>query len=49
MGSIKIAVIELGYVGLPLATLFATSYLVTGFDVNPERVKKLKKGKKHRE
>ncbi|RRJ87758.1 nucleotide sugar dehydrogenase [Flavobacterium macacae] len=40
----KIAVIGLGYVGLPLARLFATKYPVIGFDVNPERIASLKKG-----
>ena len=44
MGSIKIAVIGLGYVGLPLARLFATLYPVIGFDVNPNRIDNLKKG-----
>lgn len=34
----KIAVIGLGYVGLPLASLLAQKYSVTGFDINPERV-----------
>lgn len=41
---IKIAVIGLGYVGLPLARLFATKYKVVGFDINNERVEELKKG-----
>lgn len=30
----KIAVVGLGYVGLPLARLFATEYPVIGFDIN---------------
>lgn len=30
----KIGVIGLGYVGLPLARLFATKYAVVGFDIN---------------
>ena len=30
----KIAIIGLGYVGLPLARLFATKYSVVGFDIN---------------
>ena len=38
---IKIAIIGLGYVGLPLARLFATKYSVVGFDINTERVKEL--------
>lgn len=40
----KIAVIGLGYVGLPLARLFATKYKVVGFDINAERVAQLQKG-----
>ncbi|MDR0833723.1 MAG: nucleotide sugar dehydrogenase [Candidatus Symbiothrix sp.] len=35
---IKIAVIGLGYVGLPLARLFAIQYSVVGFDINEKRV-----------
>lgn len=42
--NIKIAVIGLGYVGLPLARLFATKYSVIGFDVNESRVSSLKSG-----
>lgn len=41
---IKIAVIGLGYVGLPLARLFATKYPVVGFDINDTRISELKKG-----
>ncbi len=41
---IKIAVIGLGYVGLPLARLFATKYPVIGFDINQSRISELKKG-----
>jgi len=40
----KIAVIGLGYVGLPLARLFATKYPVVGFDVNGTRVEELMRG-----
>ena len=40
----KIAVIGLGYVGLPLARLFSTKYPVVGFDINRKRVDGLKKG-----
>lgn len=40
----KIAIIGLGYVGLPLARLFATKYPVIGFDINEERVKELLSG-----
>lgn len=41
---VKIAVIGLGYVGLPLARLFATKYAVVGFDINSSRVEELQKG-----
>lgn len=40
----KIAVIGLGYVGLPLARLFSTKYATIGFDKNAERVKELSQG-----
>ncbi len=40
----KIAIIGLGYVGLPLARLFATKYPVVGFDINRSRVEELQKG-----
>ncbi|GAB3717733.1 nucleotide sugar dehydrogenase [Flavobacterium koreense] len=41
---IKIGIIGLGYVGLPLARLFATKYPVVGFDINQNRVSELNKG-----
>jgi len=40
----KIAVIGLGYVGLPLATLFASKYPVVGYDINQKRIDELKQG-----
>lgn len=40
----KIAVIGLGYVGLPLARLFATKYPVVGFDINQKRIEELRRG-----
>lgn len=40
----RIAVIGLGYVGLPLARLFATKYPVVGFDINEKRVAELMAG-----
>lgn len=40
----KIAVIGLGYVGLPLAAAFSEKYEVTGFDVNAARIDELKSG-----
>lgn len=42
--SYKIAIIGLGYVGLPLAVEFAKEYSVLGFDVNNLRIKQLKDG-----
>jgi len=47
MKDIKIAVIGLGYVGLPLARLFATKYPVVGFDINTRRIKELMQGFDH--
>jgi UDP-N-acetyl-D-galactosamine dehydrogenase len=44
MNKDKIAIIGLGYVGLPLARLFATKYSVVGFDINQERIKELTAG-----
>ena len=44
MNKIKIAVIGLGYVGLPLARLFSTKYLTVGFDMNQRRVDTLMSG-----
>jgi len=40
----KIAIIGLGYVGLPLARLFATKYSVVGFDINSDRISELMSG-----
>ena len=40
----KIAVIGLGYVGLPLGRLFATQYPVVGFDINQKRIEELNTG-----
>lgn len=44
MNNIKIAVIGLGYVGLPLARLFSTKYQTVGFDLNKNRVDELMTG-----
>ena len=40
----KIAVIGLGYVGLPLAVEFGKKYSTVGFDINQNRIDELKKG-----
>ncbi len=44
-GNNKIAIIGLGYVGLPLAVEFAKQYPTTGFDIKQSRVDELKAGK----
>lgn len=44
MDTVKIAVIGLGYVGLPLARLFSTKYKTVGFDLNTKRVNALMAG-----
>src|SRR5690606_40139308 len=38
----NIAVIGLGYVGLPLSVLFAQKYAVIGYDINETRIKELR-------
>ncbi|WP_291721408.1 nucleotide sugar dehydrogenase [Bernardetia sp.] len=40
----KIAVIGLGYVGLPLAVEFGKKYTTIGFDINASRIEELDKG-----
>ena len=40
----KIAIIGLGYVGLPLAVEFAKKRPVVGFDIKPDRIKELNEG-----
>jgi UDP-N-acetyl-D-glucosamine/UDP-N-acetyl-D-galactosamine dehydrogenase len=40
----KIAIIGLGYVGLPLAVEFAKKFTVIGYDINPLRIQELAKG-----
>ena len=44
---LKIAIIGLGYVGLPFALAFSKKFKVLGFDIDNERVKSLKLGKDH--
>ena len=44
MDETRIAVIGLGYVGLPLARLFSTKYKTIGFDINQKRVDSLMNG-----
>lgn len=42
-----IAIIGLGYVGLPLAVAFADKYTVIGFDINATRITELNNGQDH--
>ena len=44
LNSVKIAMIGLGYVGLPLAVEFGKKYPTTGFDINEPRIKELQHG-----
>ena len=44
MSDKKIAVLGLGYVGLPLAVQLSLSYQVKGFDLDNNRVSQLRKG-----
>ena len=43
----KIAIIGLGYVGLPLAVEFAKKYMVVGFDINSDRITELNNAEDH--
>src|SRR5210317_871008 len=45
MSNTKIAIIGLGYVGLPLAVEFAKKFQVVGFDINEQRIKELRDNK----
>lgn len=47
MSTDKIAIIGLGYVGLPLAVAFAEKYKVFGFDINETRINELNNGHDH--
>ena len=47
INNIKIAVIGLGYVGLPLAVEFGKKHPVIGFDINQHRIEELKSGTDH--
>jgi UDP-N-acetyl-D-galactosamine dehydrogenase len=44
LDNIKIAVVGLGYVGLPLAVAFGRQYKTIGFDIKAERIRELAKG-----
>jgi UDP-N-acetyl-D-galactosamine dehydrogenase len=45
LGRTKIAIIGLGYVGLPLAVEFGKKYSTLGFDINPGRIRELWRGR----
>ena len=47
LDNVKIAIIGLGYVGLPLAVYLARSFPVTGFDIDTKRIGELEKGTDH--
>jgi len=47
LGDLKLAIIGLGYVGLPLAIEFGKQRSVVGFDINQARVDELKSGQDH--
>ena len=44
LADIRLAVIGLGYVGLPLAVEFGKHRTVVGFDINPQRIAQLRSG-----
>ena len=44
LSNVKLAIIGLGYVGLPLAVEFAKKYPTLGFDINQARINELKQG-----
>ena len=44
LADIKLAIIGLGYVGLPLAVEFGKQRSVVGFDINPQRIAQLRSG-----
>ncbi|WP_420177345.1 Vi polysaccharide biosynthesis UDP-N-acetylglucosamine C-6 dehydrogenase TviB [Kerstersia gyiorum] len=47
LNEVKLAVVGLGYVGLPLAVEFGKKRPVIGFDINAARIAELKQGKDH--
>ncbi|AFK63838.1 polysaccharide biosynthesis protein [Advenella kashmirensis WT001] len=47
LGDIKLAIVGLGYVGLPLAVEFGKKRSVLGFDINQKRIKDLQGGVDH--
>jgi len=47
VAQVKIAIIGLGYVGLPLAVEFGKKFATLGFDINKARINELKSGQDH--
>lgn len=47
LADLRIAIIGLGYVGLPLAVEFGKKGPVVGFDINQNRINELKSGQDH--
>jgi UDP-N-acetyl-D-galactosamine dehydrogenase len=47
LANIRIAMIGLGYVGLPLAVEFGKKYTTVGFDINSARIDELGRGHDH--
>lgn len=47
LAELKIAIIGLGYVGLPLAVEFGKKVCVVGFDISSKRIEELKNGQDH--
>jgi UDP-N-acetyl-D-galactosamine dehydrogenase len=45
MGTVRIAIIGLGYVGLPLAVEFGKRYDTVGFDISEKRIEELRRGR----
>ena len=45
MEEMRIAIIGLGYVGLPLAVEFGKQFQTIGFDINEDRISALKEGR----
>jgi len=45
MHPVRLAVVGLGYVGLPLAVEFGKKYRTVGFDIKPERIRELQRGR----
>ncbi len=46
-GSLKLAIVGLGYVGLPLAVEFGKHFDTIGFDINAQRIAELRSGHDH--